>query len=221
VRRRSREGSQIRAAPQRERSGRPKVTRGPCEQSQNSHRATTRVIWQAQSDEKVARAISHRGTRRAIRHAQSDERVARAISRLNSLRPNWVVAYHTLNVRLWLVVRIRISAPKGQHGCIAALRPTSKLRGCYAKRPYNQEKANMVALRLYLLRANWMVAYHIKKMDKWGFRGVYVCMLLVMILCWGSMFHLRLWCFFRWSFGGIFVAKVMCQCLFQMRGIIV
>ena len=23
---------------------------------------------------------------------------------------------------------------------------------------------------------------------KWGFQGVYVCMLLVMILCWGSMF---------------------------------
>jgi len=31
-----------------------------------------------------------------------------------------------------------------------------------------------------------------KKMEKWGFQGVYVCMLLVMILCWGSMFHLRL-----------------------------
>ena len=31
-----------------------------------------------------------------------------------------------------------------------------------------------------------------EKMEKWGFQGVYVCMLLVMILCWGSMFHLRL-----------------------------
>ena len=31
-----------------------------------------------------------------------------------------------------------------------------------------------------------------KKMEKWWFQGVYVCMLLVMILCWGSMFHLRL-----------------------------
>ena len=31
-----------------------------------------------------------------------------------------------------------------------------------------------------------------KKMEKWGLQGVYVCMLLVMILCWGSMFHLRL-----------------------------
>ena len=41
-----------------------------------------------------------------------------------------------------------------------------------------------------------------------------------MILCWGSMFHLHLWCFFRWHFGGSFVAKVMCQCLVQMRGII-
>jgi len=28
-----------------------------------------------------------------------------------------------------------------------------------------------------------------KKMEKWGFQGVYVGMLLVMILCWGSMFH--------------------------------
>ena len=52
-----------------------------------------------------------------------------------------------------------------------------------------------------------------KKMEKWGFQGVYVCMLLVMILCWGSMFHLHLWCFFRWGFGGNFDAKVMCQCL--------
>ena len=221
MRRRSREGSQIRAAPQRERSGRPKVTRGPCEQSQNSHRATTRVIWQAQSDEKVARAISHRGTRRAIRHAQSDERVARAISRLNSLRPNWVVAYHTLNVRLWLVVRIRISARKGQHGCIAALRPTSKLRGCYAKRPYNQEKANMVALRLYLLRANWVVAYHIKKWINGGF-GAYMFVCCLLWFCVGvQCFIFAFDVFFRWNFGGNFVAKVMCQCLFQMRGIIV
>ena len=31
-----------------------------------------------------------------------------------------------------------------------------------------------------------------EKMEKWGFQGVYVCMLLVIILCWGSMFHLRL-----------------------------
>ena len=30
-----------------------------------------------------------------------------------------------------------------------------------------------------------------KKMVKWGVQGVYVCMLLVMILCWGSMFHPR------------------------------
>ena len=52
-----------------------------------------------------------------------------------------------------------------------------------------------------------------KKMEKWWFQGVYVCMLLVMILCWGSMFHLHLWCFFRWGFGGNFDAKVMCQCL--------
>jgi len=28
-----------------------------------------------------------------------------------------------------------------------------------------------------------------KKMEKWGFQGIYVCMLLVMILYWGSMFH--------------------------------
>jgi len=33
---------------------------------------------------------------------------------------------------------------------------------------------------------------HGKKMEKWWFQGVYVCMLLVMILYWGSMFHLRL-----------------------------
>ena len=56
-----------------------------------------------------------------------------------------------------------------------------------------------------------------KKMVKWGFRGVYVGMLLVMILCWGSMFHPWFWWFFRWSFGGHFDAKVMCQCLVQMR----
>ena len=28
-----------------------------------------------------------------------------------------------------------------------------------------------------------------QKWIKWGFQGVYVGMLLVMILCWGSMFH--------------------------------
>ena len=44
-----------------------------------------------------------------------------------------------------------------------------------------------------------------EKMDKWGFQGVYVCMLLVMILCWGSMFHLRLWCF-----SGVFFGSFCC-----------
>ena len=59
-----------------------------------------------------------------------------------------------------------------------------------------------------------------KKWKNWGVQGVYVCMLLVMILCWGSMFPLHLWWFFRWGFGVInFVAEVMCQCLVQMRGI--
>ena len=32
--------------------------KGLCEASQNEHRATARAIWQAQSDERVARAIS-------------------------------------------------------------------------------------------------------------------------------------------------------------------
>ena len=45
-------------APQRERCDRLKVTRGLREPSQNSHRATARAIWQAQSDEGVPRAIS-------------------------------------------------------------------------------------------------------------------------------------------------------------------
>jgi len=35
----------------------------------------------------------------------------------------------------------------------------------------------------------WLVGFLGKKMVKWGFQGVYVGMLLVMILCWGSMFH--------------------------------
>ena len=43
---------------QRERSERPKVMRALCEQAQNSHQATMRAIWEAQSDERVAREVS-------------------------------------------------------------------------------------------------------------------------------------------------------------------
>ena len=68
-----REGSATRdlkmsTAPQRERPDRPKVPRGLRERSQNEHRATTRAIWQAQSAERVTRAIS----KWAPRHNESD-----------------------------------------------------------------------------------------------------------------------------------------------------
>ena len=46
-----------------------------------------------------------------------------------------------------------------------------------------------------------------RKMDKSGFQDVYVCMLFVMILCWGSMFHLHQGWFFRWGFGVILMLK--------------
>ena len=49
---------QMSSVPQRERRDRPKVTRRLREASQNGHSATARAIWQAQSDERVARAIS-------------------------------------------------------------------------------------------------------------------------------------------------------------------
>ena len=55
-------------SPQRERSDRPKVTRRLREPSPNEHRATARAIWQAQSDERVARAIP----KSAPRHNKSD-----------------------------------------------------------------------------------------------------------------------------------------------------
>ena len=45
----------IGTAPQRERSDRPKVTRGLRERSQNSRSATTRAIRHAKSDKRVAR----------------------------------------------------------------------------------------------------------------------------------------------------------------------
>ena len=41
-----------------------------------------------------------------------------------------------------------------------------------------------------------------KNMDKWGFQGVYVCMLLVMILCWGSMFQIFAFDVFQVGFLG-------------------
>ena len=47
-------------APQWQRSDRPKVTRRLREASQNEHRATARAIWQAQSEKRVARAISQK-----------------------------------------------------------------------------------------------------------------------------------------------------------------
>ena len=102
-------------APQRERSDRPNVTRGWREQCQNSKYATARAIWQAQSEERVAWAISnhkqrkrsdanetttgvhgrprnsHRATTRAAwaTHATRGSGVAHVISFHKTLRPPW------------------------------------------------------------------------------------------------------------------------------------
>ena len=72
---------QLSTAPQGERSDRPKV-RGGCVSHLKTSTAQQRPIWQAQSGERVARAMS----KFALRDSESDltgqsyERVARAIS---------------------------------------------------------------------------------------------------------------------------------------------
>ena len=62
----------------------------------------------------------------------------------------------------------------------------------------------------------------IKKNDKWGFQGMFVCTLPVMILCWVYKgFFLGFDVLSGGGFRGYFDFKVMCQCLVWMRGVIV